>query len=251
MKDLNPAAIFNDFKSGKLGKSSFIALIQNKQSVDFLLELYQLLELNRSEEAENLKYLMEETLGKEYLIYFDLVDPREGMGLRLLELETEVSPTTDSGSSQHYIEIKLEKGHVVVMSVCQVVVHSTKFLRFLPHLKILSFYSQCISKIEGLEHLTELEKLDLTDNGLTEIQGLESLNKLKELNLSYNRLSEISGIENLTKLEKLDLSYNQLEEIGNLQNLMNLEELHLIENKIKKIEGLKKLTNLRVLDITE
>jgi hypothetical protein len=248
MSNLNPAAIFDDFKSGKMDKSSFIEIIQEENSSHIILNLYQFLEEDGSEDGVLLKSIMEETLGKEFLIYFDIVDPKEGMALKLLQLDTGYSPTTDSGSSQHYIQFKSEKGHVVVLLVCQVVVPTTKFLRFLPHLRVLSFYSQCINKIEGLEHLKELKKLELTDNGLEEIPGLENLIHLEDLDVSYNQLTEIIGLENLTKLRKLDLSYNQLKEICNLRNLKNLEELHLIENKIDKIEGLKNLTNLRVLD---
>jgi len=287
MTDSNPTDIFNDFRSGKIDKSSAIDklfsilksseddkvkihvlelivsnfltegnealrwVIQNEKSPVCLFELYEYLEANGTEKAKNLVSFMEEELGKEFLVYFDLMDPREGVALKLLELDTGTEVTTSSGASQHYVDFKTRNGHIEALSVCQVVVSNTKFLKFLPRLRILSFYSQCISKIEGLEYLSELEKLELTDNGLIEIQGLENLHNLKDLDLSYNRFSEINGLEYLTKLEKLDLSYNQLEEINGLENLKNLEELHLIENNISKIKGIKKLTNLKVLDLPD
>ena len=51
---------------------------------------------------------MVEELGKEFLIYFDLSDPREGMGLKLLEIDTDKEVTTDSGASQHYVDFSIK-----------------------------------------------------------------------------------------------------------------------------------------------
>ena len=109
----NPTDIFIDFKNGKIDSSSTIRKLilmsrgpindkPRNEITDILLEMY------RTAETKEMKKFMVEELGKEFLIYFDLSDPREGMGLKLLEIDTDKEVTTDSGASQHYVDFSIK-----------------------------------------------------------------------------------------------------------------------------------------------
>ena len=119
MSNLNPAAIFNDFRSGKIDKSGVIDnffsilkqsdedeikiqvidfiiknfldegldilkwVITNELSPNCLFELYNLLEACEGEDNMQLRQFMEISIGRGFLDKFDLI-PKEAMALELL-----------------------------------------------------------------------------------------------------------------------------------------------------------------------
>ncbi|MFW9896237.1 MAG: leucine-rich repeat domain-containing protein [Candidatus Thorarchaeota archaeon] len=278
MTDLNPANIIDDIKSGRLEKSVFIETIKNNTSADNLLKLYQYFEVNRSEESESLKHLMEETLGKKNSINFDLI-PKEAMALELLSRRLcELLPHYQM-ERWVFNRIKAKKGFVERIDIEGINNRiESEYLELFSGLEELEFYDSnitdfsrlknltClringmeepylnnISEIIGLEKLVNLEEIDLSFNSINEIENLDNMFNLKKLDLSRNMIKEIKGLDSLLNLECLDLSNNtELQDIKNLEALTELESLSLENNYlINEIKGLSTLRNLKKLNLSK
>jgi len=248
-------------------------VFQHEQSCECLLGIYNTLSSKETALVEDLLSLMEETIGKKYLVYHDLLN-KEAMALELLGqhlcnlyvfFELEKWNFTDlTIKNQRVVSIRIENLYNSINS---------KFFSLFSGLQELvlidcklsdAFYLSAISSlritgteegrldsiddIKGFEKLKNLRNLDLSTNNISEITKLENLTNLVNLNLSHNNISEIKGFETLKNLEVLNLEFNNIKEIKNLENLVNLRELNLSENKdITEIKSLGKLKNLEIL----
>jgi len=248
MSSLNPVDIFNDFRSGKIDKSFIIEFIKKEKSVDFLLELYQLLESHVSEEAKQLKLLMEDTLGKKFITKFKLV-PQESMALGLLEktLGQEILNDEEFPEFHHiHASYRVKNGHVTIIDIVELCCPRVLFLKFFPHLIYLTICMTNLKEIKGIEYLSKLEYLNLASNELTEISGLENLFCLKKLDLNLNKISELDFRSTMGKLEELLISFNPLNRLNGLKNLKNLKYIEIEDVNLQKtkIERIMKRLNL-------
>ena len=248
-------------------------IFRNEKSPDCLLGIYNTIASNKSVLAKNLIQLMEETIGKYYLIHHDLL-PKEALALELLGKHLcEVYIFAKSKKwyfenlkikHQEVISIKIENLHSSINSkffgllsgLQELILYDCKlsdafFLGEISRLRINGIEEGplgSIDEIEGFENLANLKELDLSINSISEITKLEKLTNLIKLNLSHNDIKEIKGLDTLKKLEVLNLECNNIQEIKNLNNLVNLRELNISENKnITDIKELSKLQNLEEL----
>jgi len=249
-------------------------IFRNEKSPNCLFGIYNALSINKSVLARNLVQLMEETIGKYYLIHHDILST-EALALELLGKHLcDVYPygyKLDKWyfenlkiKHQEVISIKIENLHSSVDSkffslfsglqeliLIDCKINDAYFLGGITRLRIEGMEQgplRSLNEIEGFERLTNLKELDLYYNSISEISNLENLTNLERINLSHNYIKEIIGLDTLKNLRILNLEGNQIEEIKNLENLVNLRELNLSENKeISDIKGLEKLINLDVL----
>jgi Leucine-rich repeat (LRR) protein len=288
MKDSNPIDIFNDFKSGKIAKSSIIDklftliqisqddltkiqviellvenflldaediikwIIENEKSTDCLFELYRFLEV-RGEAADELRQFMELKLGRDVLKKYNLI-PKEAMALELFGrvLCSHLLHARIDNWTFHYIKTK--KGKVTGIEIDRVFdIVDSKYLKLFSGIRELVLADCNLTDFSFLKGLTKLSLNGTEDSYLkdiVEIKGLENLTNLEELDLSRNYISEIKNLDKLMNLRKLDLSQNCIKEIQNLDSLSKLEYLNLAENNINEINGLDKLVNLLELDLS-
>ena len=248
-------------------------IFKHEQSSDILLEIYESLACENNALSKDLLLLMEEIVGKHYLIYYDLL-PREAMGLELLGRHLcKLSPYSDL-TKWKYIDLTIKNQEVISIEIESLYEPiNSKFFKLFSSLHQLRLFDcklnnthnlsglsslmitgtevgqlDSIDEVIALDNLTNLRNLDLSGNYIPEIKNLGNLTNLVKLNLSQNEISEIKGLENLKNLECLNLEHNNIKEIKNLENLVNLKELVLSENKdISEIKGLRKLRKLEIL----
>lgn len=282
MRDVNPNELFNDFKSGKVSKSSLIDslftilqnsdnikvknraleilvynllpegvdiikwVINNEKSVDILCPLYQNLEF-LGEDRENLKRYMEETLGKPFMEEHDIV-AREAMGLRLLELRAEVElENHDKIPNLHHVHaaFRVKDGHIIDLDIVETSTYKVEFLNLFPNLTRLKLVMASLNEIQGLKDLKELEILDLAVNDLSEINGISHLHKLRKIYLYSNKLTKLTGLESLVELEELYIQENPIKKLKGLSKLKKLKYVELIDTDLSEREKkkIKKLFN--------
>jgi len=248
-------------------------IFKHEQSSDCLLEIYDALSSRESALVKDLLVLMEETIGMNYLIHYDLL-PKEAMTLELLgrhlcklyvflDLKKWIFRNLKI-KNQRVVSIEIDKLYNSINSKFFSLFSGLQELRLIDCklndalylTEILSLringteegQLDSIDDIEGFENLINLRNLDLSINYISEITKLENLTNLVNLDLSQNDISEIKGFETLRNLEVLNLECNNIREIKNLENLASLRELNLFDNKeIPEIKGLRKLKNLEIL----
>jgi internalin A len=248
MSNLSPVGIFNDFRGGKIDKSTVVELIKKQKSVDFLLELYKIVEEDASKEAFELKLSMEETLGKKFITKHNIV-PREALALGLFEktIGQEILNEEEYPEFHHVHALYREKnGHVTNLDIVEICCPRIMFMEFFPNLIYLTICMADLKEIKGLEFLSKLEYLNLASNELTEIIGLERLTNLKRLDLNLNKISELSFSSNLGKLEELLLSFNPLKKLSGFKKLKNLRHIEVenVDLSKTKTEWMKKSMKL-------
>ena len=248
-------------------------IFKHEQSSDCLLEIYDALSSRESALVKDLLVLMEETIGMNYLIHYDLL-PKEAMTLELLGRHLCKLYVFLDLKKWIFRNLKIKNQRVVSIEIDKLYnsINSKFFSLFsgLQELKLTdcklndAFYLSGITRlmisgteegqlgsiddIKGFENLKNLRNLDLSINYISEITKLENLTNLVNLDLSQNDISEIKGLETLESLEVLNLERNNIREIKNLENLVSLRGLNLSDNKeIPEIKGLRKLKNLEVL----
>jgi len=297
MTGSNPDDIFNDFRSGKIDKSYAINnlfsilrnskndqlriqiiellinnfldegvdilkwVIMNEKSQDCLLEFYQNLERSNSKKAENLKNLLLDTIGTNFIDRFK-VNREEAYVIGLLDMPGYKVRTSEEGSWPHYISFTVEEEHVVGIFGFEIF-PDLKLVKMFTKLRKLETYVTGTSDLKQLKHLKNLEYLKFDCVGISEGNGLQdftSLKNLKELHLiditSINFIKSMEGLKNLVNLEKLSITgedtyeyRGEITTIQELENLVKLKELKLYSNKISEIECLDKLKNLELLDL--
>jgi Leucine-rich repeat (LRR) protein len=255
------------------GENLLKLIFKHEQSCDCLLGIYNALTNKKSASIKDLLLLMEETIGKKYLIYYDLL-PKEAMALELLGRHlcklyvfhdlTEWIFRNLKIKSQRVVSIEINNLHNSINSkffslfsglqelkLIDCKLNDALYLTEILSLRITGTEEgqlDSIDDIEGFENLINLRNLDLSTNYISEMTKLEKLVNLVNLDLSQNEISEIKGLENLNNLEVLNLEWNNIREIKNLENLVSLRELNLSDNKeIPEIKGLRKLKNLEIL----
>ncbi|MHA1932683.1 MAG: leucine-rich repeat domain-containing protein [Promethearchaeota archaeon] len=275
MNNLNPAAIFNDFRSGKIDKSmmsdKFFSILQhsnddevkiqviefvtknfldegvdilkwvikNVKSPNCLFTLYSLLEANLSEEAKQLRQYMEINIGRGFLDKYDLI-PKEAMALELL------------GRSIVWNQIISREIEYNITAPDWPIYYKIK-KGYVKQINIdYKIFHESEIDSKCLKLFSGLKKLCLWECNLNNFSTLTDLISLK-INggeqPQINDISEIKGLEKLTKLQELDLSHNGIYEIKNLENLVNLRKLDFSYNDIRKIKCLETLTLLESLKL--
>ena len=248
-------------------------IFKHEQSSDCLLEIYDALASRKSALVKDLLVIMEETIGMNYLIHYDLL-PKEAMALELLgrhlcKLYVFLDLTkwifrNLKIKNQRVFSIEIDKLYNSINSKFFSLFSGLQELRLIDCKLNEAFYLSGITSlmisgteegqlgsiddIKGFENLKNLRNLDLSINYISEITKLENLTNLVNLDLSQNDISEIKGLKTLKSLEVLNLECNNIREIKNLENLVSLRELNLSDNKeIPEIKGLRKLKNLEIL----
>lgn len=251
-------------------------VFKNEKSADCLLDIYNALASCVSGFAKDILYSMEETIGMNKLIQYDLL-PKEAMALELLGRHLCAIEHIYKQKEWIFNGLKVKNNHVfsleIEMSYNKI---NSKFFSLFSNLQKLRLFDceltdyycvrnlssllitgteeghiNSIYDLKGLETLTNLKVLNLSGNRISEIKNLENLINLMSLNLSENNIIEIEGLDTLVQLEVLNLEHNNLEEIKNLDHLKNLRELDLSQNQnIPEIKGLSNLRNLEVLKLS-
>jgi len=264
-------AIINNFL--EKGERLLKWVIKHERSCDCLLGIYHTLSSKESIHVEDLLILMEESIGKNYLISHDLL-PKEAMALELLGRHLCNLYIFLEAKKWKFYDLKIMNQRVVSIKIENLYNSiNSKFFSLFSGLQELILYDcklndafhlcrlsrliingteegqlDSIDEIKGFENLKNLRELDLNINNISKITKLEMLTNLVKLDLSQNEIKEIKGLETLINLEILNLEWNNIGEIKNLQNLVNLKELNLSDNKdIPKIKGLRKLKSLEIL----
>lgn len=275
MNNLNPAAIFNDFKSGKIDKSmaidKFFSLLQNSgddeekiqviesiiknfldEGVDVLkwviknvkspyclFNLYNFLEAEVSEEAKQLRQFMELIIGRGFLDRYDLI-PKEAMALELL------------GRGLVWSQIISRKIEYKIQAPEWLSFYKIK-KGYVVQINIdIDFFHEREIDSKYFKFFSGLKRLYLWECNLTDYSILTELTSLKvvggEEPIIYD-MSEIKGLEKLSKLQELDLSRNGISEIKNLEKLVSLRELNFSFNNIIEIKCLDTLVLLESLKL--
>ena len=87
MKNLNPEDLLEAYKQGgaEYSKENFVDYFREESSVNHLFDICTFLEGKKDERADELKILMEKTIGKDYIEEHGIVQ-KEAMALKLIEM---------------------------------------------------------------------------------------------------------------------------------------------------------------------
>lgn len=213
-------------------------MISEESSSYILLNLYQYLEEDKSEEAGELKLLMEETLGKKYIKKFDIFS-REAMALGLLKKTIDQEILNDEENPEQYhvhASFRARNRHVISLDITELCCHKINFLNYIPNLEFLRISMAGLKEIEGLENLPNLTYLDLSGNKLNKVNGLEHLTNLKHLDLNLNKLTELNVYKPIEKLETLMISFNPLIKLEGIDDLKDIKHVEMEDTKIPKLK---------------
>ena len=257
MKNLNPEEFLEAYKEGgaEYIKENFVDYFREESSVNHLFDIYTFLEGRKDKRANELKILMEETVGKNYIEKYGIV-PKEAMGLEFLEKSFGLEMfNRDDIPSPHHVHslFRIHKeNYIIDLDIVEISCPEVKFLKLFPNLEMLTICMAGLKEIEGLESLIELRLLDLGSNELTEIKGLKHLKKLKQLFIHCNKISKLSGLESLEDLEELLIQGNPISKLKGIKSLKKLRHIEFDDTNLdmgkfkKKIHAHIKRNRLRI-----
>ncbi len=264
------------------GEEALKSVIKRGGSEDLLFKIYSSLESSSSKKALSLVRYMEETVGKRFIEkYGSEISLDECFFLGMMDQDGLVSGPKDGCDGHIWLSFHHADGHIhkIYSNGCA---PGFKFLKRLPHLKVLENAYGELENLNGIQDLIGLEKfvlkgMDIEDfsqiegifslinlkelhcydiNGINELGPFNKLINLRKLSITgdldcdrMNPLQEIKDINSLTKLEHLDLRSNNITEIEGVENLTSLRSLNLSGNRINEIESLDNLVNLKSLFI--
>jgi tetratricopeptide (TPR) repeat protein len=208
MMNLNPEELLDAYREEciEYSEENFIEYFREERSVNHLLTIYTFLEDRKDKRADELKDLMEHTVGKSYIEKYGIA-PKEAVALKLLELSIGLELLNrDDIPSPHHVHalfrINKEK-HVINLDIVEVGSPSLNCLKLLSFLKSLKISMSNLTVFKGFKNLTRLEWLQLNGNEIKEIQHINLLKNLIRLEIDNNPIKIIHGIKKLKKLTEI------------------------------------------------
>ncbi len=106
-----------------------------------------------------------------------------------------------------------------------------------------------IRDISPLAQLKSLIRLGLTGNNISDISALAGLTNLQELGLGKNNISDISALAGMSEMTWLYLNDNNIIDISPLSGMSKLNALYLSTNNVDDISVLAELKALKRLGL--
>ena len=208
MKNLNPEDLLEAYKQGgaEYSKENFVDYFREESSVNHLFDICTFLEGKKDERADELKILMEKTIGKDYIEEHGIVQ-KEAMALKLIEMTIglEILNRDDIPSPHHvHALFRINKeGYIINLDLVEVGCPNMNCLKLLSYLESLKISMTNLTVFKGFKNLNRLEWLQLNGNEIKEIQNINLLKNLIRLEIDNNPIKIIHGIKKLKRLTEI------------------------------------------------